>query len=338
MDRNDIQLQFFHHIKSSLPPHISFVDEIADLLDISNDSAYRRIRGEKMLSFEEIKKLCARFKISIDQLLNLNTDTTIFTGQFGQPESFKFEDHLQGFLQNVQYLHSFERKEMFYFTKDTPGFSYFAFPELAAFKYFAWMKTLLNYPQFASAKFRIDEMKGAMQDTGQKIVELYAEIPSTEIMNVDNVMTTLRQIEYYKESGLFADPKDPDRLFDKMDELVNHQQAQAESGVKFLPGKKAHGRSAELKMFVNDFVVGDNSILATLNDTKICFLNHNIVNFIATGDRKFTEYSYQFIQNIIRKSMLISVVGERERTKFFNLIRERIDIFRNNQFKTLLKM
>ena len=45
MDSTGAQQVFFNHIKGMLPPHISFVDEIAEELNISNDSAYRRIRG-----------------------------------------------------------------------------------------------------------------------------------------------------------------------------------------------------------------------------------------------------------------------------------------------------
>ena len=78
MESTSAQQVFFNHIKGLLPPHISFVDEIAEVLDISNDSAYRRIRGEKPIVLEEIKKLCVKFKISLDQLLHLNTDSFLF--------------------------------------------------------------------------------------------------------------------------------------------------------------------------------------------------------------------------------------------------------------------
>ncbi|MEE9462374.1 MAG: hypothetical protein V3V53_11120, partial [Bacteroidales bacterium] len=57
----DIQMQLFQNIRDQIPDHVSFVDEIAELLEISNDSAYRRIRGEKALSLFEVKKLCQRF-------------------------------------------------------------------------------------------------------------------------------------------------------------------------------------------------------------------------------------------------------------------------------------
>ena len=57
MDGNQTQILFFNHIKTKIPPYLSFVDEVAEDLSISNDSAYRRIRGEKPLSLEEAQVL-----------------------------------------------------------------------------------------------------------------------------------------------------------------------------------------------------------------------------------------------------------------------------------------
>ena len=81
MESSNTQLRFFQHIKSALPPNVSFVDEIAELLEISNDSAYRRIRADKPISFEELQKLCVKYKVSLDQFLNLQSDAFIFTGK-----------------------------------------------------------------------------------------------------------------------------------------------------------------------------------------------------------------------------------------------------------------
>jgi len=44
MTESNQQKELFSHIRNSLPPHVSMVDEIAGLLDISYDSVYRRIR------------------------------------------------------------------------------------------------------------------------------------------------------------------------------------------------------------------------------------------------------------------------------------------------------
>ena len=44
------------------------VDVLMDTLHISLDSAYRRIRLEKILTLDEIIKISNKFNISIDQL------------------------------------------------------------------------------------------------------------------------------------------------------------------------------------------------------------------------------------------------------------------------------
>ena len=46
MDASQLQQEFFKMIKSSMPPGSSAIDEIAQVLNVSVDSVYRRMRGE----------------------------------------------------------------------------------------------------------------------------------------------------------------------------------------------------------------------------------------------------------------------------------------------------
>ena len=80
MESNELQKLLFQQIKSKLPANISFAEEISDVLNISTDSAYRRIRGEKTVSFEELQKLCIKFHLSLDQMLHTNSNATLFFG------------------------------------------------------------------------------------------------------------------------------------------------------------------------------------------------------------------------------------------------------------------
>src|SRR5215212_4813402 len=153
MEAANAQNRFFLHIKNLLPAHLSLADEVAGLLGISNDSAYRRIRGEKPIALEEIKKLCVHFKVSLDQFMHLSSDSVLFTGKLTDRTNFSFELYLEYFLREMQMINSFEEKEMFYWPKDAPVFYYYQFPELAAFKFFFWMKTVIEYPELSRAKF-----------------------------------------------------------------------------------------------------------------------------------------------------------------------------------------
>src|SRR4051812_30226628 len=110
MEGTGVQQLFFQHIKNNLPPHLSLVDEIAELLAISNDSAYRRIRGEKQISFEEIQKLSSHYKVSLDHFLQLQSDSFIFSGKLNNNSANAFENYLENLLQNFQYVNSFGNK------------------------------------------------------------------------------------------------------------------------------------------------------------------------------------------------------------------------------------
>jgi hypothetical protein len=107
--------------------------------------------------------------------------------------------------------------------------------------------------------------------------------------------------------------------------MVNHIEKQAEAGCKYVVGGKPSGSSASYKLYYNEFILGDNSNMVILNNSKMVYLNHTVLNIISTKDPVFSEYTYQHLQNIMRKSTLISFVGEKERRKFFNAVREKVE-------------
>lgn len=338
MESNQLQVTFFQYIKSKLPPHLSFVDEIADLLSISNDSVYRRIRGEKMISLEEISKIASHFKLSVDQLLNLKTsDAKVFSGNYITPENFNLEMYLSKMLETLSYINSFKNKELIYFCKDIVVFYYFAYPELAAFKNFAWIKTLLQFPAYAHEPFHCDVFDKSLLDTGIKIAKQYSLIPTTEIMNVSNIHTTLYQIEYYKTARMFRSDEELKIIYEQLHDMVSHIEAQAESGVKFMPGEKENSQSPHYNLYVNDFVTGDNSILAIAEGKRISYIIHSHINFLVTTDEVHTEYQHNFMRNVMHKSILLSKSGERLRSGFFYLIHEEIEKSKNNQMKSFGK-
>ncbi len=56
------------------------------------------------------------------------------------------------------------------------------------------------------------------------------------------------------------------------------------------------------------------------------FLNHSVINFIHTTDENFNSHIYDVMQTLIQRSMQLSKVGERERTRFFNRILDKVKL------------
>ena len=325
MESSQTQLQFFQHIKSILPEHISLVDEIAGLLDISNDSAYRRIRGEKQISLDEMQKLAVHYKISIDQFLNLQANSYIFSGELAASGEYVFEQWMENVLQQLTFMGSFAHRHMYYLAKDIPIMEQFMVPELLAFKSFLWRRSILQYASMKGSKFSLADADPAHLEMGRKVVEAYMRIPSTEIWNLETINSTIRQIEFYREANMFKAEEDVKKIYIGLIGLLDHLELQAESGSKFLPGGKP-GSGLAYNLFWNDLVTADNTILAELDLKKITFLNHSVINFISTTDTRFNSFMFGNMQNLIKRSTQLSQVGEKERYRFFNRLRDKMKL------------
>lgn len=329
------QVDFFQLLKQKIPEHLSLADELAGILNISEDSAYRRIRGDKQIGFDELQVLCQHFEISLDQMAGLQSHNVIFSGRYIKPEGFDFGQYFQAMLEELRQIRKARNSEVCFLCKDFPIYHYFIFPEIAAFKYFSWMKTLLNFPDLKTVKFSLAFIKEEFVQMGKKLAEAYYQIPGSEILNPDTILTTLRQIEYYKDAKLFDSQDDLHQVYEGLIKMVDHVQQMASEGKKFIPGKDPSLSPGEYKLYVNDFYVGDNTLLVRKDDRIACYIVHSGTNYIKTEDPGMCDYHSRFINNIIRRSSYISIVGEKERSLFFQQIRERINMYRDSKVQTL---
>ncbi len=148
METNDLQKLLFQQIKSRVPANLSFAEEIADVLNISTDSAYRRIRGEKTVSFEELQKLCIKFQLSLDHMMQTNSNSTLFYGTWVDAVNFDFDKYLKDWAANLEKINSAGSKMLYYDAKDIPLFHHYQFDQLSTFKFFFWMRTIYRIRNF----------------------------------------------------------------------------------------------------------------------------------------------------------------------------------------------
>ena len=66
LSTKDIQISFLNKVKDRLPKSQSIVTLMQETLKISMDAAYRRLRGQSTLTFEEANQLAIQFGVSMD--------------------------------------------------------------------------------------------------------------------------------------------------------------------------------------------------------------------------------------------------------------------------------
>jgi len=328
-DAPDFQKKLFDQIREKLPADKSFVHEIAELLCISYDSAYRRIRGEKPLDMTELQKLAAAFKLSLDALFKLKGNKILFDYFTIEPDKLGMKEWLSMILADTKRIYESSDRKIIYAAKDPPVFHNFQIPELAAFKIFFWQKTLCQFPEFEDRKIRLDEADEEIINIGRQLLSVSNKIPTVEIWNEDTFNITLRQIEYYMISGYFQKADDILNLLDKLEKWVNHMRKQAELGFKYLYSEPADGIEGSFSMYENEVVLNDNTILVRRDDATTVYLTFNTLSLLISKSPSFCSNVENYFNKLIRKSTLISISGSKDRDRFFNKLLTAIEIFRN---------
>lgn len=320
----EIQNRIIECIKQQLPASTSFADELAFQLNISNDSAYRRIRGETMLSLEELINLGEAYNISFDSMIQNKLDNISFNYR-SINGNISFEEYFNSILGNLKLISDFEHKELIYVAKDLPLFKYFDYQNIVAFKLFFWKKTILGSPELQDCKFDPSLLPNSVFETGRKIIGAYTKIPSTEVWNKETINSTLNQIEFYYDNGFLGNKELLQTIFNELKELVLQVKKDAANGYKTSLIYPSTEDKDNFKLYYNEVTIGDNTIFFDMGDRKMAFVTHNVLNLLSTTNQEFCDETHNVLLNIINKSNLISLASQKQRNNFFNVILQKIE-------------
>ena len=325
-ERNSAQVAFIQKVKNALPPNISIVEELVELLGVSQDSAYRRLRGETVLTIEEITAICNRYKISFDSFIQTRqSDSVNFTYRALKSSQESYLDYLTRILQDLKKLSSYPNSEITYAAVDIPIFHHFNFPDLAAFKIFYWCRSILNVPELQTARFSSDAITKDIADTARQIFEEYAKIRSIEIWAEETANSTLRQIEFSWDSGAFARKEDALKVCDQVRQMFGNIKEMAEQHSKVPAGKRSAQYEENYTLFCSEVTIGNNCILTTVGENfKAAYLSYHTFNTMVTTNPTFCNETDNWLRNIMKKSIMISGVGEKQRHQFFRRIEENL--------------
>ena len=315
--QEDIQSVLFQLIKNKIAGTDSIGNALSDVLSISQDAAYRRLRGETALTIQEIKKLCITYDISFDALIELQKGKVVFAYPPLDTFDFSLESYLEGILHAFQKLKSLGSPEIILTINNTHFFQLLNFPQLVRFKLYFWAKTHLQIEEYKNKPFRHEKTSDTAFSLGRDILQVYNSIPSKEIFDQELMRGFLRQLHYYYKSRLFEDQEYALFLCDRMLLMSGHIKAQADIGKKFIFGTDAPASGNSFEMYLNETINTDSNFYYKAKDLEGLYLTHNIMNYLHTEDKQYVKDTLFIIDKHIANSSLISVVNEKERNSFF---------------------
>ncbi len=159
---------------------------------------------------------------------------------------------------------------------------------------------------------------------GQQVLKEYNQIPSVELWNLESMHSTLNQIAYYRDAGNFKSKHDLALVINAFVNMVDHLQLQAERGVKFMPGDTELSYRASIQFFINELILGNNTMVINLDGKKISMVTYSVFHYLFTKDPRFSTKVMASFDTLLNRSTLVSKTGEKDRNRFFNNIREKI--------------
>ena len=318
--QNDPQLLLFDQIRKVLSPKDVLLHAVSDFLEISDDSTYCRIRGKTSVSFREAVQLSKRFGISLDSIVGNHAQSSV---QFDYtPTNFSDLNELLVFAKNMS--STIERLMIipgskFLLTVDNFSiFNILSHKELALFHLFSWHKNMFGfaagYDDFVKEPV-IDELLECFK----KIVRGYQSIYSSELWSENVLTTTLNTINYHYEMEHFSSKNIPMLLCDQLNNIIDTSQNWAETGTKEKEG-------ADFNLYICDYNIGTNFVIIKSNNFVNCIIDLFTLSDIRTSNKIFCKETENWIKHLFHRSILISGTSQKERHKFFNLHRQKINV------------
>ncbi len=322
----NFQDALFRKIRETMENPKELPKLLQDILSVSADSAYRRLRGETVVSIDEAYKLSNYFKVALSDLETFRNDHVTFTRRPFINSIEQLEDFLVESLDHLELVLSDPNHQMLFLAKDIPVFYIYKFRELAAFKMFVWLRSIYDIEKINNHYYDLMSIPERLIELAQKQWEAYSRMNTLEIWNETTIVSLLNQIEYYYEAGLLSGKEQALLLCDQVNDMLRVIYRQAKHGARI--NGDGEPTDAGYKLYYNEVLIMNNNIMSVYKDRYIFNIPYAAVNYFTTNNEELTHEMYDYIMLQAHKSALISDVSEKERNKFFLRFRNKIDALR----------
>jgi hypothetical protein len=321
-----IQDSLFAAIEQKNISGLRLVETVCSVLDISRSHAYKKIKGEAGLSFDEAMLLANYYDISLDEIGNASQKGKAIM-RYNQPqEGIDAQLFMQGLAQQAAAIEQMKSPKIWYATHELPVFHYMPCKQLLAFKLYVWSRINWRTPFALKNKFHPEgfmEQYPEIHALAERLWQFYLTMPGKEFWPLGILDTTLRQIKYMQDASYFAAPDIAENLCSELMDMLHERKIMALQGYKTpISGAK---QKVEFQLFHNEIAYTNSLILLFEDDSPLAlFTTLDNPNFIHSLDKPLCQRVHHWLLNIEASSLLISNGAEKEREYFFNQLTETV--------------
>ncbi|TXE09299.1 hypothetical protein ES711_05050 [Gelidibacter salicanalis] len=326
-----MQRTFISFLREKSNNTTSFVDEIATVLDIGYDAAYRRINSKTHLTLEEAVRLAKFYQISLNSLFEVGSQNSILAELSPNLTNAKaLEEYFIISKNNLLPMVKLKSATILYSAKELPIFHTLKDSYIAKYKMYVWLKDVDIDMAASHTTFEefLKVIPQSLIDSANNLSEVYKDINITEFWNDMTINSTIQQIVYYYESGLLS--KDMALLIcNDTDQVLRDVEQQAiQQSITGSQNKTVYN------LYKTDLHSMNNVIMVNTPYKKVFFTPFTLLSYFKIEHQPTCNLMYEFFEKQKFHSKLLVNAGERDRTQFFNGMHQKIDKLREHILKT----
>jgi len=303
--------QFIEVLKLACNKNISFIEEVAFILDINYDAAYRRVSGKTQISLSDAVKLSKHFKISLNQLYNLNKGVSEI--MISKTQEIKNAKDLEAYFDRLSRdlsLLDNDYSSIFYSAKDLPIFYVLQDNLLSKFKLYVWLYILDTDMPKKNISFEKYNIPNTLIKASQNTGRLYNNIKITEQWNYGVINSIINQIKYFFELKLLSH-KSAIVICEDLIRTIKKIEESSHSGKRF------NEKQTEFNLYYNELLILNNNAIVTTRNKKTLFSPYSLLRYYKIEDQTTCNAVHKFLIEQLNLSTLLSKTGAKERILFF---------------------
>lgn len=304
-------------LKDRTPQGKNAVDLLMDIIPISKEAAYRRLRGDIPFSLEDAISICKKLNISLDLLAGTGQEGTYafhLDAVFSENPIREYSNMLLGVVNSVRYMGQDPECLSLTAEKMLPGKFILKYDSLSKIYIYVLLYQLFSHS--VPNEFSGLNIPDSIFPLHKEIADVMHTVNSVSVIDKRVVIDFIEIVKYFHLLGVIS-KKEIDQIKQDMHLMLNDLEQCASTGRSF------HGKKMDLYICNVSFDCTYTYIEGA--GYKAGSVGVYCINHISSMNPGICDTHKRWINSLIRFSYLISASGELQRNRFFQEQRTHID-------------
>ncbi|MDR3218458.1 MAG: hypothetical protein LBU22_05670 [Dysgonamonadaceae bacterium] len=315
----DFNKKLINAVLSNMPPKVKAASYLSDVLKLSRESVYRRIRGEIPFTIDEFAKLSVALGFSFDEIIgNANFGHAFFEFFANEkPPNEMYATMLEKYLELLEKIETTQMVDSVMSINRIPPNFYMLFDNLHKFVFYKWLNQYSGVP--SNLHFSDIDVPPEIMSLQKRIRFNFSKLKRrTLILDPNTFLNQVKEIQYYYKMKLLND-EDLSLLKQEMNELVGLLENAAKTGT-------LGAYKTKTDIYLSFLSISANTCYYAYDDKVRTIIWIFIVNPIIIHNTNISDMQKKWLNFLKRQSTLISQSNEISQTEFFNQQRKYIEM------------